>query len=139
MNPDYAHVGDPITNLAEECAEVIQECMKVKRFGENSINPKTGETSGEALLREIGDLEVRLAQAKHMLKHEDCIECRGYGIVSDYAPDGDFLGPKECKPCKGTGSVLKRKKRASKPKNGWKCPINYEGCVKYCGSYGCGG
>lgn len=21
----------------------------------------------------------------------------------------------------------------------FKCPINYEGCTKYCGSYGCGG
>ena len=43
-----------LTVLAEECAEVIVECSKIKRFGPNS--EYNGETALERLEKEIGDL-----------------------------------------------------------------------------------
>lgn len=40
------------------------------------------------------------------MNKESCCMCNGTGQVPDYGPFGmDFYGPKECKDCKGTGSV----------------------------------
>ncbi len=46
---------DIIINLAEECAEVIQACTKVLRFGPGNINPKTEQCNLLALGEEIGN------------------------------------------------------------------------------------
>jgi hypothetical protein len=43
-----------LTILAEECAEVIVECSKIKRFGKSSVYE--GETALDRLEKEIGDL-----------------------------------------------------------------------------------
>jgi hypothetical protein len=36
-------------------------------------------------------------------RRERCCACGGHGMVSSYGWDGDFLGPKECDHCVGTG------------------------------------
>lgn len=61
-NPQYAHVGEPLTCLAEECAEVIQAIMKIQRFGIDSINPYTGKSAKDALGLEIVDLCERILE-----------------------------------------------------------------------------
>ena len=38
----------------------------------------------------------------------NCDSCRGYGVVSGYAGDGDFLGAVECRHCNGSGTVFIR-------------------------------
>ena len=50
-----AHLREILTILMEECAEVIQECSKVQRFGIDSIH-KSGCTNWAALEKEVGDL-----------------------------------------------------------------------------------
>ena len=39
----------------EECAEVIQECSKIQRFGIDSIH-KSGKTNWAALQKEVADV-----------------------------------------------------------------------------------
>jgi hypothetical protein len=38
-DPKYQDIGDRYTRLEEECAEIIQMCCKIKRFGEYNYNP----------------------------------------------------------------------------------------------------
>jgi NTP pyrophosphatase (non-canonical NTP hydrolase) len=42
--------------LQEECAEVIQEVSKCRRFGIDSVSYKTGQTHAKMLEQEIGDV-----------------------------------------------------------------------------------
>jgi NTP pyrophosphatase (non-canonical NTP hydrolase) len=42
--------------LQEECAEVIVEVSKCRRFGMNEVHTKTGLTHTEMLTNEIGDV-----------------------------------------------------------------------------------
>ena len=59
-----------LTILAEECAEVIQEVMKVKRFGDQEYN---GETAMQRLVKELGDIEcmINLMQEFDMINFEE--------------------------------------------------------------------
>lgn len=52
MNPRTQEILDI---LQEECAEVIQECSKVQRFGIDSIH-KSGMTNWAALQKEVADV-----------------------------------------------------------------------------------
>lgn len=61
-DPLYEKIGDPLTCLAEECAEVIQAIMKIQRFGIDSVNPKTGIAAKDALGLEIVDLCKRILE-----------------------------------------------------------------------------
>lgn len=46
-----------LTLLMEECAEIIQICSKIKRFGMDDYHEKTGNiTNLDLLHRELGDL-----------------------------------------------------------------------------------
>ena len=45
-----------LTILMEECAEVIQVCSKIKRFGIDDFHPKEKEINRNVLERELGDL-----------------------------------------------------------------------------------
>jgi NTP pyrophosphatase (non-canonical NTP hydrolase) len=56
-----------LTVLAEECAEVIVECSKIKRFGADS--EYNGETALERLEKEIGDLMCMI----DLLHEEDMV------------------------------------------------------------------
>ncbi len=61
-DPLYEKIGDPLTCLAEECAEVIQAVMKIQRFGIDSVNPKTGIAAKTSLGNEISDLCKRILE-----------------------------------------------------------------------------
>jgi hypothetical protein len=39
-----------------------------------------------------------------------CLDCNGWGVVSDYGCGEDFYGPKDCPTCKGSGRVPPRDK-----------------------------
>lgn len=69
-NPLYAHIGDPLICLAEECSEVIQAVMKIQRFGIDSVNPKTGVTARENLAYEIVDLCKRILEVDKLYLQE---------------------------------------------------------------------
>src|ERR1035437_114391 len=58
--------------LAEECAEVQQQCCKALRFGLNEIRPQDSEeTNSESITRELEDLEgmVHMLQASQSIGH----------------------------------------------------------------------
>jgi hypothetical protein len=42
--------------LQEECAEVIVEVSKIRRFGLNTVHYKTGENHRDMLTLEVGDV-----------------------------------------------------------------------------------
>jgi len=65
-----------LTILAEECAEVIVECSKIKRFGESSVYE--GETAMDRLEKELGDLYCMI----DLLHGEDMIS---YTKLDEYA------------------------------------------------------
>jgi len=48
--------GDPLDMLAEECAELIQACMKLRRFGPDGAPGYAGTKPRDEIKREIGDV-----------------------------------------------------------------------------------
>ena len=66
-DPRYTHIGGPFVKLAEECAEVIQTCMKIERFGIDNYHPVTKETNVAMLRRELADLKARITEAEYAL------------------------------------------------------------------------
>jgi len=65
----FKHIGDPFDNLAEECAEVIQVLMKIRRFGMFNHHPDKPKyyNNKMALLDEMQDVQVRIDEVKKML------------------------------------------------------------------------
>ena len=53
MGKSMTRRDEILTIMAEECAEVIQEIMKVKRFGDQEHD---GQTAMQRLEKELGDL-----------------------------------------------------------------------------------
>lgn len=47
--------------LQEECAELISAISKIKRFGIDSVNPKTGVTNLENLKQEMSDVVAMIS------------------------------------------------------------------------------
>jgi len=66
-NKEYKSIGDPMDCLAEECAEVIQAIMKIKRFGLGNHHPSRKQSNIEDLLEEIQDCEDRLTEVRNIL------------------------------------------------------------------------
>lgn len=82
--------------LAEECAEVIQAIMKIKRFGINDLYPD-GRTGREGLLDEIGDVFTVLDNMEFSGFEKERIE-RAQLLkekkLKIYGPDGTYLKEK---------------------------------------------
>lgn len=58
MHPDFAHIGDPATNLIEECAELIQALTKLQRFGPG-VAPYDNRAQ---VIAEIADVRRRITE-----------------------------------------------------------------------------
>jgi len=68
-NKLYKHIGDPFDCLAEECAEVIQVLMKIKRFGITNYHPDFPAEFNNAvrLEDEMQDVETRIAEVREWI------------------------------------------------------------------------
>lgn len=51
--------------LAEESAEVVQECMKIMRFGKDDYHPVTKKSNIELLHKEVADVLFAVALMVH--------------------------------------------------------------------------
>ena len=67
MHKDYRDIGDPFDCLTEECGELIQALMKVKRFGLKARHPDTGETNLSRVLYEIADVKERMSEVLEII------------------------------------------------------------------------
>jgi len=74
---------------AEECAETVQRCTKILRFGLR-INPWTGEHNRETLERELGDIlaVARLLQAYNVISLDTVAKYSEEKIEALRKPDG---------------------------------------------------
>lgn len=69
MDIVYDKTGSVIDKLAEECAEVIQICMKINRFGIHNYHPVTLRGNAALLSEEINDLQRRLNETRSWLSN----------------------------------------------------------------------
>ena len=61
-----------LVQLAEECAEVQQQCCKALRFGLDDVYlPESTETNAESIQRELEDLTgiVKMLQTERIIEH----------------------------------------------------------------------
>jgi hypothetical protein len=65
-----------LTVMAEECAEIIVEIMKIKRFGLNTQVPDTKLTNLDKLMKELGDFMAmyELLHKQKLFKEEQINE-----------------------------------------------------------------
>ena len=68
MDKKYVNIGLPEDKLIEECAEVIQALIKIKRFGIDSINPLTNISNLHRIKSELADLEYAIDKYRDTLK-----------------------------------------------------------------------
>ncbi|MFA5394946.1 MAG: hypothetical protein WC346_02895 [Methanogenium sp.] len=71
-NKKYKSIGEPMDCLAEECAEVIQVIMKIKRFGLLNWHPDFSKKFNNKiqLEEEMCDVEERIKQVRKYLKEQ---------------------------------------------------------------------
>lgn len=85
----------------------------------------------------LGDVRVTFAMQQDIVARIDALEKALQRAVDLYGkPGGPWNVPSD------PGGWLAESRaalgeRCSDP--AWQCPINYDGCRGYCGSYGCGG
>lgn len=53
---EMSKIEEALGILQEECAEVIVEVSKIRRFGIDSVHYKTGQTHSAMLEAEVGDV-----------------------------------------------------------------------------------
>lgn len=75
-NPTISYDHELLTITMEECAEVIQACSKIIRYGMES--EYRGITARETLEKELGDLQCMI----DLLHEGDCVS---YTKVDEYA------------------------------------------------------
>lgn len=68
-HPKYKDIGDPVTNLIEECAELIHALSKVQRFGWDAHNPEssTKKTNYQRVEEEIADVKERMEEIRKLM------------------------------------------------------------------------
>ena len=71
MDKKYVNIGLPEDKLIEECAEVIQALIKIKRFGIDSINPLTNISNLHRIKSELADLEYAIDKYRDTLKVQE--------------------------------------------------------------------
>lgn len=71
MDRKYINIGLPEDKLIEECAEVIQALIKVKRFGLFGINPLTNISNNDKIKSELDDLEYAIEKYRDELKIQE--------------------------------------------------------------------
>jgi hypothetical protein len=57
-----------IVHLAEECAEVVQACTKVMRFGLYEYHPETQVSNHTKLIEELADLKSAIALVEEAIR-----------------------------------------------------------------------
>lgn len=98
MHPDFAHIGDPATNLIEECAELIKSLAKFQRFGVGSPpydNSAKIASEIEDVRRRIADWEGRptATDAQGVGEARDWIAVES--AIDSYIEDYEMLGEAE--------------------------------------------
>ncbi len=73
MDKKFSHIGDPITNLIEECSELIKACCKAKRFGLYNFHPKDPDekTNLIRIMDEWNDVIIRYKELIQKVNEED--------------------------------------------------------------------
>lgn len=85
----------------------------------------------------LGDVRVTIAMQEDVTARTDALEKALQRAVDLYGKPG---GPWNVPSDPGGWLAEARAALAGKPdRPAWRCPINYDGCEGYCGSYGCGG
>lgn len=68
----HKKIGDPFDCLIEECAEVIQAVVKIRRFGpighaDKPLRAGLRTTNTEDLLAEMDDCEARIKEVRSII------------------------------------------------------------------------
>lgn len=101
---DFA-MDELLTHLIEECAEIVQACTKLRRFGAEATDPRDAESPPNrvALAREVGNLLFTLqaldALDDHFLSQEEIDKGRARKLLklqqylrhSKVEMDGDLV------------------------------------------------
>lgn len=59
-----------LNRLTEECSELIHAIAKRKRFGENSVNPKTGKLAASQIVDEMDDVKLIIKEIENRLSSD---------------------------------------------------------------------
>jgi hypothetical protein len=70
MNSNFVNIGNNDDKVIEECAEVIQAIIKIKRFGLMNFHPDRPESNNKIeVLSEIKDLRIALDNYEEFLNN----------------------------------------------------------------------
>jgi len=73
-NPEYESIGSPLTQVIEECSELIHILCKVDRFGWFDYHPDDPKKTPNAELvsREMEDVAKAIKKLKQHMKENVC-------------------------------------------------------------------
>ena len=68
-DPRFAHIGNPITRLIEECAELQMALCKAERFGWFNSHPdRPGRTNMDDVKAEMSDVVECIEQVEVLMR-----------------------------------------------------------------------